>query len=191
MGTPAGDRVHPLDLEGIDPRSARVFGAFMRASRLHRQLMLHVLSEQGTPPGQAMCLRIVAAHDGATQRELGEMLHLSAPTVTAMLKRMEHHGTITREADPEDQRVARVRLSAAGREQERRLRAILAERLGEVLDPMPDDDRRELARLLDDLAERMASAIGETFGGAAAQAQTAEGVVVGMTARADVSGAAR
>jgi len=175
MGTPAGDRVHPLDLEGIDPRSARVFGAFMRASRLHRQLMLHVLSQQGTPPGQAMCLRIVAAHDGATQREIGEMLHLSAPTVTAMLKRMERHGTITREADPEDQRIARVRLSAAGREQERRLRAILAERLGEVLDPMPEDDRSELARLLDVLAERMTAALGETAAGETTLGETGAG----------------
>jgi DNA-binding MarR family transcriptional regulator len=161
MGHPVGDPVHPLDLEGIDARSARVFGAFMRAARLHRQLMLHALAEQETPPGQAMCLRVVAAHDGATQREIGEMLHLSAPTVTAMLKRMERHGTITREADPEDQRIARVRLTAGGRQQERRLRAILVERLGEVLDPMPEVDRNELARLLDDLAERMAAALDE------------------------------
>jgi DNA-binding MarR family transcriptional regulator len=166
MGHLAGDRVHPLDLEGMDPRSARVFGAFMRASRLHRQLMVHVLAEQGTPPGQAMCLRIVAAHDGATQREIGALLHLAAPTVTAMLKRMEAHGTISREADPEDQRVARVRLTAAGREQERRLRAILGERLGEVLDPLPEVDRDELARLLDALAERMAAALGEAAAGA-------------------------
>lgn len=167
MGHLVGDRIHPLDLEGVDPRSARVFGAFMRATRLHRQLMIHVLAEQGTPPGQAMCLRIVAAHDGATQRQIGGMLHLSAPTVTAMLKRMEGHGTIRREADPEDQRVARVRLTAAGREQERRLRAVLAERLGEVLDPMPEVDRDELARLLDDLAERMAAALDETAAGPA------------------------
>ena len=109
------------------------------------------------------------------------MLHLSAPTVTAMLKRMERHGTITREADPEDQRIARVRLSAAGREQERRLRAILAERLGEVLDPMPEDDRSELARLLDVLAERMTAALGETADGAAAG--TADGAAVAGTAR--------
>ncbi len=54
----------------------------MRTIHLHRQLMLRVFAEQDTPPGQAMCLRIVAAHDGATQREIGEMLHLAAPTVT-------------------------------------------------------------------------------------------------------------
>jgi DNA-binding MarR family transcriptional regulator len=181
MGHLAGDRLHPLDLDGVDPRSARVFGAFLRATRLHRQLMIRVLAEQGTPPGQAMCLRIVAAHDGATQREIAGMLHLSAPTVTAMLKRMEAHGTITREADPGDQRVTRVRLTAGGREQERRLRAILGERLGEVLDPLPEADRDELARLLDALAERMAAALDEEAAGAAP----------GSTARAAAGGPPR
>ncbi|MFH1474491.1 MAG: MarR family transcriptional regulator [Chloroflexota bacterium] len=155
MSHPAGDRSHLLDIQGVDPRSSRVFGAFMRAMHLHRQLMLHVFAEQQTPPGQAMCLRIVAAHDGATQREIGEMLHLAAPTVTSMLKRMERNGTIAREADPDDQRVTRVRLTPAGQALDGELRGILAQSLGQILDSMTDDDRRQLARLLDVLAERI------------------------------------
>lgn len=161
MRHPAGDRSHLLDLEGVDPCSARVFGAFMRAMHLHRQLMLHVFAEQQTPPGQAMCLRIIAAHDGATQREIGEMLHLSAPTVTSMLKRMEHLGTIAREADPEDQRVTRVRLTPAGRALDGELRGILAHSLGQILDSMTEDDRRQLAGLLDALAEHIAVGLAE------------------------------
>jgi DNA-binding MarR family transcriptional regulator len=156
-----GDRAHPLDLEGVDPRTTRIFGALMRAGHLNRQLMLRAMAEHDTPPGQAMCLRIVAAHDGATQREIGEMLHLSAPTVTSMLKRMERHGSITRDPDREDQRVTRVRLTQGGQALERRLRGILAGRLGQVLDAMPEGDRDELARLLDALADGMADALGE------------------------------
>lgn len=162
MPATADDPSHPLDLDGVDPHSARVFGAFMRAMRLHRQLMMRVLAEQQTPPGQAMCLRIVVAHDGATQREIGRMLHLSAPTVTSMLKRMEHSGMIARGADPLDQRVTRVRVTEAGRALDGRLRAILSARLGEMLDLMPEGDRLELARLLDELAERMAAISDET-----------------------------
>jgi len=167
---------HPLrdpifDLEGVDPSSARVFGAFMRTIHLHRQLMLHVFAEQQTPPGQAMCLRIIAAHDGATQREIGEMLHLAAPTVTSMLKRMEHVGTIAREADAEDQRVTRVRLTAAGRALDGELRGILVRTLGQILDSMTEDERRQLAGLLDALAERIAVGLAEqapaTVGGPA------------------------
>jgi MarR family transcriptional regulator, organic hydroperoxide resistance regulator len=159
---------HPSDLrdplsgiEGLDPTSAAVFGAFMRARRLHHQLMQRVLAEQDTPPGQAICLRILATNEGATQREVGDLLHLSAPTVTSMLKRMERSGTIDREPDPVDQRVTRVRLSPAGRELEHRLSTVIATRVGQLLETMPVDDRRTLARLLRDLADRMAAAIDE------------------------------
>jgi DNA-binding MarR family transcriptional regulator len=161
MRHPAGDRSHLLDLEGVDPCSARVFGAFMRAMHLHRQLMLHVFAEQQTPPGQAMCLRIIAAHDGATQREIGEMLHLAAPTVTSMLKRMEHLGTIAREPDPDDQRVTRVHLTPAGGALDGDLRGILAQSLGQILDSMTEDDRRQLARLLEVFAEHIAVGLAE------------------------------
>ena len=162
MHMPAsGPRDAPFDLAGLDPRSAAVFGAFMRARRLHHQLMLRVLVEHDASPGQAICLRILAAHEGATQRELGDMLHLSAPTVTAMLKRMERSGTIVREPDPADQRVTRVRLTPAGRDLERRLSTLLATRIGQLLDTMSEADRHDLARLLRDLADRMAGAIDE------------------------------
>lgn len=154
-------RAHLLGLEDIDPRSARVFGSFMRASRLHRQLMLRVFAEHGLPPGQALCLRVVAAHDGATQREIGEVLHLSPPTVTSMLQRMEAHGLIARDDDPRDQRVTRVRMAPRGAELEHSLRGILAARVDAILEAMPVDDRVELARLLGDLADRMAEVLGD------------------------------
>jgi DNA-binding MarR family transcriptional regulator len=155
------DTAHSLDLEGVDPPSAQVFRSFRRAARLHRHLMLRAFAEQGTPPGQAMCLRIVAVHDGATQREIGERLHLAPPTVTSMLKRMEKSGTISREDDPADQRVTRVRLTPRGRALDRELRGVLATQVGALLDAMPEADRRDLARLLDDLADRMAEALDE------------------------------
>ncbi len=159
MLPPDPDRGHSFDLGDIDPATARVFGAFLRATRLQRRLMLRVLAEHDTPPAQAMCLRTIAAHDGSTQREIGQLLHLGAPTVTAMLKRMERAGTIVREPDAADQRVARVRLTPAGRDLEREVHAVLAVRIGELLRTMPEADREELGRLLDDLADRMARAL--------------------------------
>ncbi len=116
--------------------------------------------------------RILAAHGGASQRELGELLHLAAPTVTSMLKRMERHGTITRQPDPQDQRMTRVRLTPAGLQTEAKLRGILAAQIGRLLDPMPGDDRRELARLLDELAERMTTALDEPVAAPATEGGT-------------------
>lgn len=152
---------HPnlLGLEDADPASALVFGSFLRAARLHRQLMLRAFAEHGLPPGQALCLRIVAAHGGATQREIGDLLQVSPPTVTSMLKRMEAHRLVVRDADPADRRITRVRLAPRGDELERSLRGILAARVDAILAAMPVADRTDLARLLASLADRMGDAL--------------------------------
>jgi len=145
----ADDQFPPIDMADMDPRSAVVFRALMRASRLHRQLMLRAVGAEGAHPGQAMILRILGSKDGLSQRELGDMLLLSKPTITAMLQRMERAGTIVREPDPDDQRITRVRLTAQGRRLDAELHAAIARAMGKVLDPLSQADRAELARLLD------------------------------------------
>jgi DNA-binding MarR family transcriptional regulator len=102
---------------------------------------------------------MLTERDGLSQRELAQVLHLAPPTVTAMLQRMEKAGTVERRPDAADQRVTRVHLTEAGRELERSLRAVMGTALGEVLDPIPEADRRELERLLGLLADRAAGAL--------------------------------
>jgi DNA-binding MarR family transcriptional regulator len=148
-----------LELEGADPLSARVFAAFFRVLRLHRNAFLRVLAEEGSHPGQAICLRIVARRDGLSQRELGAMLHLTPPTVTSMLQRMERSGLIQRRPDPDDQRVARIHITPDGRAAERSARAAMVAHVRQAIDPIPQDDRRELARLLDLLGDQLAEAL--------------------------------
>jgi MarR family transcriptional regulator, organic hydroperoxide resistance regulator len=148
-----------VPLEGLDPLSMRVYEAFMRVLAAHRQLMFRVLAEENAHPGQAICLRILAERDGISQRELARGLHLSAPTVTTMLQRMEKAGTIERRPDATDQRVTRVCLTGEGRARERNLRAVLGAVIARVLDPIPEADRRELERLLGVMADRADGAL--------------------------------
>lgn len=150
----------PVPLEGLDPLSMRVYEAFMRVLAAHRQLMFRVLAEENAHPGQALCLRMLAERDGISQRELARGLHLAAPTVTAMLQRMEKTGTIERRPDATDQRITRVHLTLEGRARERDLRAVLGGAIGRVLDPIPEPDRRELERLLGVMADRALGALG-------------------------------
>ena len=107
--------VPAVPLEGLDPLSMRVYEAFMRVLTAHRQLMFSALAAENAHPGQALCLRMLAERDGISQRELARGLHLSAPTVTAMLQRMEKAGTIERRPDGTDKRITRVHLTEIGR----------------------------------------------------------------------------
>lgn len=149
----------PHELDGIDPLSYRVFQAFMWTLHVHRQLMVRTLAEEGAHPGQAACLRILAAHDGISQRDLAGALHLAPPTVTVMLQRMEKASTIERRPDEDDQRVTRVRLTAEGRKLEENLRAVLARYISQALDSMSEEDRRQLERLLVIMAENTARSL--------------------------------
>ena len=163
------------ELEGVDELSVRVFRAFLNALRLHRQLMIATLSERDTHPGQAVCLRLLSANDGITQRDLAEALRLSRPTVSKMLQAMEKAGAIERRPDQSDQRLTRVHLTAAGRELETGLRAVSAATINETIGTLPEADRAELERLLNAFTASISAALDAQRAPHGGAAQTADG----------------
>jgi DNA-binding MarR family transcriptional regulator len=148
-----------FELDGVDELSSRVFLAFVGTLRLHKQLMLGTLTGQGTHPGQVFCLHVLAGHDGISQRDLAAALHLSRPTVSKMLQAMQKAGAVERRPDAADQRLTRVFLTAEGRDLGRRLHSVVAEFVNETIGRLPEDDREELARLLDELSASMSQAL--------------------------------
>jgi len=164
---PARLHLDLAELEGVDELSARVFRAFLTTLRLHKQQMMKTLALRGMHPGQAICLRILAAHDGITQRDLAEAMHLARPTVTKMLQSLERSGAIERRPDPVDQRLTRVHLTAQGRDLGEQMHKVAAAYVQATVGTLPEDDRRELARLLEELSASIARATGEPPRGAA------------------------
>ncbi len=151
------------ELAGADETSsALAFRAFLNAMRLHRQLMMKTLTARGANPGQAFCLRLLAAHEGISQRDLAEMLHLARPTVTRMLQAIEKSGMVERRPDAADQRLTRVYLTAAGRDRERAVGAVASDYVDQTIGSLPEADRRELTRLLGELAESFSRALAVT-----------------------------
>jgi DNA-binding MarR family transcriptional regulator len=159
MACADGDARSPVDFEGVDPLSASVFRARKRTMRLNRRLLMRTMSERGGHPAQAGCLWTVAKHDGISQRDLAEALHLAPPTVTAMLQKMERHGFVERWSDEDDQRLTRIRLTQKGRDLNDELRSVHAEYIRATIGTMPEAERRELERLLDMLSESIETAL--------------------------------
>ena len=159
--SPHGESPDPsrFALEGVDDLSSRVFFAFLVTLRLHKQLMLSTLAGQGTHPGQIFCLHVLAGHDGISQRDLADALRLSRPTVSKMLQAMQKAGAVERRPDAADRRLTRVFLTAAGRDLERQLRGVVADFVNETIGDLPENDRRELARLLGELGGLMSRAL--------------------------------
>jgi DNA-binding MarR family transcriptional regulator len=148
-----------LEEDGVDELSAQTFRAFIAAMRLHGRLMMGLLADGGAHPGQVFCLRVVAGSDGITQRDLAEELHIARPTVTRMLQGLERAGLVERRSDERDKRLTRVYLTERGRELEAKVRAVAATYVRDTLGRLPAQDRRELARLLDEFGATIAAAI--------------------------------
>jgi Transcriptional regulators len=98
----------------VQKNSDSVYSVFHQLARFHYYRM-HVLFEKvGIYPGQHAILFILGKQGGLSQRELAERVHIKAATITVMLNRMAKTGLIERRPDPNDQRIARVYLTAQG-----------------------------------------------------------------------------
>lgn len=151
-------------LEGVDPLSMDVFRALKRSMLLSRHLMAMSLSGEESHPGQAGCLLVLSHHDGMSPSELADVLHVSRPTVTAMLQRMETAGAIERGTDERDQRVTRVHLTPRGHALAERMQMVHADVIKTTIGQLSEDDRRELLRLLSLLNEQAIEQLREMKG---------------------------
>lgn len=68
------------------------------------------------PHSSRRLLMHLGREDGRSQLELAELAHLSPPTVSLGLKKMEELGLIRREADEKDARISKVYLTDKGKE---------------------------------------------------------------------------
>lgn len=59
-------------------------------------------------------LEYIIEHEGCTQKDLADFLHISAPSVAVTVKRLERDGVIQRAADEKDLRCNRLKITQAG-----------------------------------------------------------------------------
>lgn len=151
----------PFDIEGVDALSREVVHALRTSMMLQKRLMLRLLSAHEAHPAQTFCLGVLAHRDGMSQSEIAERMHVTRPTVTAMLQRLESAGVIERRADAEDQRVTRVYLTEDGHRHADMAREIQREAIDVSVGWMNDSDRSELARLLGAMNEHVRAALAD------------------------------
>jgi len=105
--------------------------------RLSRELRRET-ETLGVTSRQATLLWLVREHPGLTLKELAALEHISAPSLSGHVDRLEGAGLLERVRSQQDRRRVGLRLTPAGSQLLRRVRARrttwLVERLGE-LDP--------------------------------------------------------
>jgi DNA-binding MarR family transcriptional regulator len=113
-------------------------------SRLVGSRMRRMLAEFGLNHAQAMVLFHLWRADGIAQNVLAQALHITPPTATSTLQRMERDGWVQRRRDEADQRVVLVHLTFKARALREEARGSFRELDRELTAALSDDERRVL-----------------------------------------------
>jgi DNA-binding MarR family transcriptional regulator len=152
-------------------------GQAMTRSRSHDRL----LAEAGVDVGRAGAFLLFVLSKAGPMRigELACRLGVDAPSVTRQAQLLEAAGLIARQVDPGDRRAAQLYTTEAGLATVRRLARAKQKLLAELISDWTDDDLRQLADLLDRLAQAVTSA--ETNQASSGGRHASSGITEGTT----------
>ncbi|MGG4128894.1 MarR family winged helix-turn-helix transcriptional regulator [Paenibacillus illinoisensis] len=129
-----------------------------RISSQMRRNYSESLRELNLYVGQDNLLYRLWMGDGVTQMQLCEHLKCEPPTVTNMVKSLEHNGFIYRKRDVLDARVMRIYLTEKGKELEKPVDKKWREQQEKLLHSIPEEERLILRNLMQQM-ERNISGI--------------------------------
>ena len=113
-----------------------------KVSRLVGTRMRGKLEEFGLPHSHGMILFHLWRKDGIAQNILAKTLHITPPTATNTLQRMERDGWIERKRDDNDQRIVRVYLTEKAGVVRDGARKVFEELDRELASVMTDQERQ-------------------------------------------------
>lgn len=96
---------------------------------------------------------LAAASAPLSVSDLGTAIGVDQPRASRLVQQGVAQGFVRREADPDDARRTRIALTDEGRRMAKGVRGERREALGKALGAFTDDERAELARLLNKLAD--------------------------------------
>lgn len=117
-------------------------------SQMYRTAIDTFMEKVGMFRGQGLVLCQVVKQNGMTQSEIAEALSVQGATITNMLKKMEDANLITRQRDPQDNRLVRVYATQAGIDLEISIAQQLDSLEDSILAGVSESDRAVLRRVV-------------------------------------------
>jgi DNA-binding MarR family transcriptional regulator len=122
--------------------------------RMHERL-LRLAGVRLDRAAATLLFKLSAKGESLRVTDLAEVLGVDTPTVTRKVQQLEREGMVDRQADPDDGRASRIRLTPAGRRTIERVRAARRAWLERLLQDWDDDDLSDLFDLLGRFAESL------------------------------------
>lgn len=133
------------DIERLEQALSRIVAWFTR-NDVHQQTMRRARCD--LPRAHIVLLSRLDRCGTARLSELAALLGVDKSTLAPQAKRLFRDGLIDRDADPDDQRAAQLRVTSAGRDLIARLEATRCAMLTEMLAGWPAADHARIADLL-------------------------------------------
>ena len=142
------------DVEYDPPQRVRRLPSWLlgQAHKRSQELVGDALAQEGARRSHFVVLASLADQGPASQATLGRRVSIDRSDLHAIVAELEGDGLIGRTRDPEDRRRNVVTLTTAGEAALGRLNARISEAQRDLLAPLSPSDRRELVRLLGQLA---------------------------------------
>lgn len=93
-----------------------LFEEFQQLNRLIRRHTKRKETAEEFSFGQNRLLRLLAKHEGYSQKELAEMMHIRPASLSELLKKLSQKGYLIRKQNTTDRRITNYFLSDKGRE---------------------------------------------------------------------------
>lgn len=117
---------------------------FIYFMHLHRKEVQGVIDEYELFHGQLPILETIKINDGCTQNKLVELMHVSAPSVTNSIKRLEKNGLVTKSVDPNDNRRSVIHITPKGIEVSSKCRAKFDEAEKKTFSGITDEELEQV-----------------------------------------------
>ena len=138
-------------------KKSRGFDTWLAVGRtnlkVHRALNV-LLGDLDLSIAQHEVLVTIARHPGLTQRELSERLLVIKSNATALLKKLESRGLVTRETDSSDSRARRLDLTPRGKALVRESFAVQDQVVRAMTSVMTDNEIEMTAAIMATLTRR-------------------------------------
>ena len=117
-------------------------------ARLLRTVFDRRVRHLGLTRSQWLALTRIYRQPGCTLSELAETMEMEKASTGRLVDRLEANGFVVREADENDRRVKRIRLTGEAEAIERTMRGIALDTLQEALATLPDREREHAVETL-------------------------------------------
>ena len=142
-------------MKGPEKGRRSIQACFMRLMHRYTSANYKRFLGIGIHPGQLAFVKAISEHEGISQRELAEGLHVKAPTVAVAVKRLEKAEVVCRRPDPKDQRISRLYLNEKGKEIAEEVIRMIEENEAVLTDGFSEGELEQLREFFRRMSENM------------------------------------